>query len=188
MTNILPFRRPAEDGSLRPVRRDIAAELTGAIVGRAPHDFCLHFKFAGADRLSIASAPIWCRDRVAEAGFPPGPAVVLFTGRDIDGAPAFATVATADWRPAVLRLSATPTYAFAERIHLLSWIGADQPESRRAMSAEIGRRIAAHGSGRRLCRDRTDLAPLRSDLDATALAALVLIAATAPDMLDGIHP
>lgn len=185
MTNILPFRRTRDFATAQcrsPV--GITGDLAGAIVGCAPHDFCLHIEFAGEPGLSIASAPIWCQERIAEAGFPTGPAVVLLTGRDIDGASAFATVSTADWRPAVLRLGKMPSYAFAERVHLLFWMGALQPTARRAMSAEIGRRIASYGSARRLGRIPTRSLH-RPDLDAGVLTVLVAVAAISTTLSDG---
>lgn len=186
MTNILPFqrRRDATEASRRG-SRGFSGDLTGALAGREPHDFCLHLMFAGEFGISAATAPIWCRDRSAEAGFPSGPAVVLFTGRDLDGAAAFATIATADWRSAVLRLCTMPSYAFAERMLLLFWNGALRPSARHAVSAEIGRRIASHGNARRLgCIETTQ--PVHGpDLDTGALTVLVAVAAALTDMLGG---
>ncbi|MFB0493615.1 hypothetical protein ABIE45_006271 [Methylobacterium sp. OAE515] len=186
MTNIVPFRRRrAITPASRRGSRGFTGDLTGALAGRQPHDFCLHLVFTGELGISVASAPIWCRDRIAEAGFPSGPAVILFSGRDLDGAAAFATIATADWKSAVLRLCTMPSYAFAERMLLLFWTGALRPRARRAMSAEIGRRIASYGNARWLGRIATTQPVHGPDLDTGALTAFVVAAATLTDMLDG---
>lgn len=189
MTDILPFRIPRDAAAaLLCDRRAFTGSLTGVLAGREPHDFCLHLRFGGDLGVSIASAPIWCRERIAEAGFPSGPAVVLLTGRDLDGASAFATVSTTDWRPTVLRLGTVPSYAFAERVHLLFWIGAIRSVERRAVSAGIGRRLASHGTSRRLGRIVTTHPVQWPDRDAGTLNVLIGVAATVTDMFDGRQP
>lgn len=162
------------------------ADLTGSLEGAEHHDTCLRLALrAGAVALDMAIAPIWSRDRIVESGFPAGPAVAVFTGRDLDGHVAFATVATADWRTAILRLPAAPAYAFADRVHLFHWLGARRSRTRASMSVELARRIALYGRARRLGRSRSSRPQPQANVRGVAHTALLLIAATHPAIIDG---
>jgi hypothetical protein len=187
----LALRHATETGARRPLDdlgRDARRRFV-TVVGRAPHDFCLRIEIPG-DRftVSVATAPVWCRDRVVESGLRARAAVCVFTGRELDGSPTFATVGTSNWRPTVLRLTGTPTFAFATRVHLISWSDVGLPRIRSAVVDELGRQIAAQAHAHRIAGRQSRMRRPLGEAATIASMALLLIAATCPDLFDGDRP